>query len=127
MGNSHRGHVEIEIGGKTRLLRFSLGAIAEAQELLGVQDVNEMLNVSLGSAKIVIDLLWVGLKGENPELTREEVAAWEIPMTETSDPIRKAILLSVFGIDEKPEDKPNAEGKKKDLTGKKRNAKRSAK
>lgn len=78
--NPQRGEVEVEIGGERRILRLSLNALAEAQELLGEKDFNAILarlggDGTTGRADFVTlrALLTAGLRDGWPEATPQKV------------------------------------------------------
>lgn len=67
-------YVPIEIGGKTRHLRYDMNALAA---------IEETLNISLDQLEAVANrittlraLLWAGLLHEEPTLTLRDVGAW---------------------------------------------------
>lgn len=71
MANRKRGFVEIELDGKERKLRYSLNALAELEDKLGIP-LSELNEVNMGMKQIRA-FLWAGLIHENPELTEREV------------------------------------------------------
>ena len=70
MSNTHRGLVEIELD-KTRQIRFTLNALAELEDKLGVS-LSQLDNVEMG-VKQIRTFLWAGLIHEEPELSEEAV------------------------------------------------------
>ncbi|MCW2278739.1 hypothetical protein [Heliophilum fasciatum] len=70
MANKHRGIVEIELD-KPRNLRYTLNALAEIEDKLGV-NVGEMDGANLGIKAIRV-ILWAGLIHEDTELTETQV------------------------------------------------------
>lgn len=70
MANKHRGFIEVELD-KTRTLRYTLNALAEVEDRIGVP-LEELENVKM-TIKNVRILLWAGLIHEDPDLTPEEV------------------------------------------------------
>lgn len=70
MANKQRGFVEIELD-KKRTLRYTLNALAELEDRLGVS-VSELANVTMGMKQIRA-FLWSGLLHESPDLTEQEV------------------------------------------------------
>lgn len=127
MANPHRGEVEIEIGGQKRRLRYSLGALAELQEDLGLRDINELLKVTL-TVRTLISFLWAGLKHAEPDLTKETIDGWVVPISPTIEAVDRAMALAVFGQTEAPKlNPPPPKASDADSTGKKSGAKPSAK
>jgi hypothetical protein len=70
MANKHRGMVAIELD-KKRNLRYTMNALAEIEDRLGVP-LSEMGNVKM-TIKNVRVILWAGLIHEDKELTPEDV------------------------------------------------------
>lgn len=71
MANKHRGIVEVELGGKVRNLRYTMNALAEIEDKLGVA-MADMKDIKM-TIKNVRVILWAGLIHEDKELTIEEV------------------------------------------------------
>jgi hypothetical protein len=66
MANPHRGEVALEIDGETRVLRLSLGVLAELEVELGagsLVDLVERFESGRFSARDLLALLAAGLKG----------------------------------------------------------------
>ncbi len=70
MANKQRGIVEIELD-KKRNLRYTMNALAEIEDQLGVS-ITEVGDIDL-TVKNVRVILWAGLIHEDKELTQEEV------------------------------------------------------
>ena len=70
MSNKHRGLVEIELD-KTRQIRFTLNALAELEDKLGVP-LTELEGLTMG-VKQIRTFLWAGLLHEEPELSEQAV------------------------------------------------------
>jgi DNA mismatch repair protein MutH len=70
MANKQRGFVKIELD-KVRHLRYTMNALAEIEDQLGVP-LSEMKDVKM-TIKNVRVILWAGLIHEDAELTQEEV------------------------------------------------------
>jgi hypothetical protein len=71
MANKQRGIVEVELGGKVRNLRYTMNALAEIEDRLGVP-LSEMENVKMTMKNVRI-ILHCGLIHEDEELTEKEV------------------------------------------------------
>jgi hypothetical protein len=71
MANKHRGIIEVELGGKVRHIRYTMNALAEIEDNLGVP-LSEMESVKM-TIKNVRVILWAGLIHEDKTLTIEEV------------------------------------------------------
>lgn len=70
MANKHRGYVDIQLD-KKRKLRYTMNALAEIEDALGVT-MGEIDTVKMTIKNIRV-ILWAGLIHEDPELTVEEV------------------------------------------------------
>ncbi len=73
--------IPIELGGKTRYLKFDLNAFANLEEMYG--DIEQAMNaLEKGSIKAIRAILWAGLTHEfldengNTTLTEREVGGW---------------------------------------------------
>ena len=81
MANPQRGEVELRIDGKARVMRLSLGALAElearmeATSLLGLAEKFETGGVS---ASELIALLAAGIRGAGGAISEEELGAADI-------------------------------------------------
>ncbi|MCW5678047.1 MAG: gene transfer agent family protein [Xanthobacteraceae bacterium] len=77
MANRHRGEVEAELGGKRRQLCLTLGALAELETALGVEDLSalaERFGSGRISARDAIRVIGAGLRGAGEEISDEEAA-----------------------------------------------------
>lgn len=70
MANKHRGIVEIELD-KVRHLRYTMNALAEIEDKLGVT-IEKIGEVEM-TVKAVRVILWAGLIHEDEALTEREV------------------------------------------------------
>jgi hypothetical protein len=66
--------VPIELGGKTRNLKYGFNALVDLEETLNIP-VEDLLNIFSGKVKLgdLRAVLWAGLKHEEPGLTVEQV------------------------------------------------------
>lgn len=107
--NIFRGQTEVEIGGKKRLVKFGINALALISEETG-KDLDQ-LDSGIGSIR---DLVWGGLasgclkKGEKVDFTPYDVGDWieEMPQAEF-DKITRVINESI------PSSEDSTESKKK--------------
>lgn len=67
-------YTSIELGGRTRQLRFDLNALAELEDKLG-RPVGE-LGAVVASVKTIRAMVWAALLHAEPELTEREVGSW---------------------------------------------------
>ncbi|HKS85612.1 MAG TPA: gene transfer agent family protein [Pseudolabrys sp.] len=78
MANRHRGEIEAEIGGTTRRLVLTLGALAELEDAFGASDL-VALTERFGSGRLkardLVRIIAAGLRGAGELVTDDEVAA----------------------------------------------------
>jgi len=69
--------IPIELGGKTRHLRYTFNALMTLEDELEVplSDIGKVLTGSV-SVKTLRTVLWAGLIHEDKELTQEQVGEW---------------------------------------------------
>lgn len=69
--------IPIELGGKTRHLRFTFNSLVAIEEALG-RPISEIGNIMSGSVSVkdIRALIWAGLIHEDKELTQEQVGEW---------------------------------------------------
>lgn len=82
MANLHRGEIEAEIGGRTRTLCLTLGALAELESALGAKNLVELVaRFETGSlrARDLIAVIGCGLRGAGTPVSDDEVAKLSIP------------------------------------------------
>lgn len=70
MANKHRGFVKVELD-KERTLRYTMNALAEIEDALGVP-LAELQTVKMTMKNIRV-ILWAGLIHEDEDLTQLEV------------------------------------------------------
>jgi hypothetical protein len=70
MANKQRGFIKVELD-KERTLRYTMNALAEIEDCLGVP-LSEMKDVKM-TMKNVRVILWAGLIHEDENLTQEQV------------------------------------------------------
>lgn len=82
MANRHRGEIEAEIGGATRRLRLTLGALADLESAFGADDMADLARRFSGGtlrARDAIRVIAAGLRGAGEAVTDDEVAAMASP------------------------------------------------
>ena len=67
MANPHRGEVELKAGDKSYVLVFSINALCEAEELVGVNILGDLIKLST-----LRNVLWAGLRTKQPDVTKGE-------------------------------------------------------
>jgi hypothetical protein len=82
MPNRHRGEIAAEIGGTTRTLVLTLGALAELEAAFGASDLvalTERFGSGRLSARDLIRIIGAGLRGAGEAISDDEVAALTMP------------------------------------------------
>jgi hypothetical protein len=104
MANARRGEIEAFIGGSTRRLVLTLGALAELEEAFAVGDImalGERFGQGRLSARDIIRVLGAGLRGAGETITDEKLATLEIEGGAAMAARHAIALLShAFGVDE---------------------------
>ena len=78
MPNLHRGEIEAEIGGTTRKLVLTLGALAELESAFGVGDLvalAERIGCGRLSARDLVRIIAAGLRGAGETVSDERGGA----------------------------------------------------
>lgn len=72
---SERSYVEVELGGKTRILKYDFNAICDIEERTGkgVAAIFSEQNVGFNTIRL---FLWAGLKWKIPGLQPQQVGQW---------------------------------------------------
>jgi len=81
MANPWAGEVSLVIGGERRVLKLTLGALAELEEGLGEDTLVALVERFEGgrfSSRDLLALIAAGLRGGGPELGPEDLAQAEI-------------------------------------------------
>jgi Phage tail tube protein, GTA-gp10 len=81
MANKHRGEIAAELGGETRVLCLTLGALAELEGAYGDQDliaIAERFETGRVSATDAIRIIGAGLRGGGAKITDEAVAQLQV-------------------------------------------------
>lgn len=77
MANYHRGEIEAEIGGATRRLVLTLGALAELEAAFGADDLAALAE-RFGSGRLrardLVRIIAAGLRGAGEAVSDEEVS-----------------------------------------------------
>lgn len=81
MANRHRGEIDAEIGGATRRLVLTLGALAELEDAFGADDL-VALTERFGSGRMKANdltrIIGAGLRGAGETVSDEDVAAMSV-------------------------------------------------
>jgi len=81
MPNIHRGEIEAEIGGASRKLVLTLGALAELEAAFGADDLvalTERFGAGRMKARDLIRIIGAGLRGAGEAVSDDEVAAMAV-------------------------------------------------
>lgn len=81
MPNRHRGEIESEIGGATRKLVLTLGALAELEAAFGADDLVALagrFDAGRLKAMDLIRIIGAGLRGAGETVSDDEVARMDI-------------------------------------------------
>jgi hypothetical protein len=82
MPNHHRGEIETEIGGATRRLVLTLGALAELEAAFGAADLVALAE-RFGSGRLkardLVRIIGAGLRGAGEDVSDDEVAEMTVP------------------------------------------------
>jgi hypothetical protein len=92
MANIHRGEIDAIIGGKTWVLCLTLGALAELENRLEVDDLLELgerFSSGRVSAKHLIVIIGAGLRGAGNDISDEELSTMSI-----DDGLRGAAVIA---------------------------------
>jgi len=100
MPNKQRGYTTIAAGGKPRPLRFSLNALAELEEKLGVSNMTELLNVDFNSFRTLRTFVVCGLMDGNLDLDEQGALSLFREVEDDISTISAAILegLKASGV-----------------------------
>lgn len=82
MVNRYRGEIEVELGGRKRVLVLTLGALAELEAAFGADDMvalAERFGAGRMKARDLVRIIAAGLRGAGEGVTDDEVAAMTVP------------------------------------------------
>jgi hypothetical protein len=77
MANRHRGEIEATLGGETRVLVLTLGALAELEDAFGGEDMLALatrFETGRIGARDAIRVIGAGLRGAGANVSDDEVA-----------------------------------------------------
>ena len=77
MANKYRGEIEAELGGTTRTLVLTLGALAELEDAFGAEDLvalTERFGTGRLKARDLTRIIGAGLRGAGEAVSDDEVA-----------------------------------------------------
>lgn len=104
MTNRHRGEIECELGGITRRLVLTLGALAELEAAFSAGDLvalAERFGHGRLSAYDLVRIIGAGLRGAGETITDEEVARLSVNGGAAGyAAIAVALLTATFGDDD---------------------------
>jgi hypothetical protein len=82
MANSRRGEIDAELGGRTRRLVLTLGALAELETAFAADDLlslAERFETGRLSARDIAEIIGAGLRGAGETLSADDVLALSCP------------------------------------------------
>jgi hypothetical protein len=107
VANPRRGEVHAELGGKTFVLRLTLGALAQMEAAFGAADLVALANrFEHGrlSARDLLVIIGLGLRGGGAAITDEEVATLSVEGgLQGYARIAADLLAATFGAEAPPE------------------------
>src|SRR5438477_10487910 len=110
MPNLHRGEIEAEIGGVSRRLVLTLGALAELEASFGAGDLvalAERFGTGRLAARDLLRIIAAGLRGAGEAVSDEEVAAMTVVgAAEGYVRIAGALIAATFGSSEPAQNPP---------------------
>jgi len=106
MPNPHRGEIGAELGGKTRRLVLTLGALAELEAVFGASDLVALAE-RFGSGRMkaldLVRIIGAGLRGAGEDVSDDEVAAMAVADgAQGYVRIAGALIAATFGGGENP-------------------------
>ena len=114
MANLHRGEIDAELGGATRRLVLTLGALAELESAFGADDLialAERFNNGRLKARDLIRVIGAGLRGAGEIITDHEVAQLTAPDGASGYArIVVALLTATFGDASDPRQRQEPSG-----------------
>jgi hypothetical protein len=93
MTDQHPEVVTIQLGGKTRHLKFGMGAFRRAERLGAVITARQLVDPTLGLVPL---LVWIGLLKDEPALKEDEVLDW-LDEVEDQAALTKTVLAAWRG------------------------------
>ncbi|MEX0628287.1 MAG: gene transfer agent family protein [Cucumibacter sp.] len=103
MPNALRGEIEATIGGRTRVLCLTLGALAELEARLGAGDLNglaERFEKGRVSARDLAAIIGAGLRGAGEPVSDEELMRMPVDGgVKGAAEIAARLLTATFGGD----------------------------
>ena len=110
MANPRRGEVEVEVGGKTRTLKFDMNALADVSSHCGVNRMTDFIDLAQDPSPTHLRyLLWAGLKHDDPKLKLGTVGTWEFPYLIVMVKIQEAVMCALNGGEPVGGDEDNEE------------------
>jgi len=114
MANRRRGEVALQLGDRRYALCLTLGALAELEDVFGVEDLTalaERFGTGRLSSRDLLRLLAVALRGGGHDMSDAEVA--NLPLRDGIEPVASAIadlLVTTFGGEDATSNPPPPQG-----------------
>ena len=75
MANPQRGEVKLNLGGRDRVLKFTLDDIAQIQDETGIDSVTRLVSKGMGDARVVKKMLYRAILHAEPTLRPEDIGS----------------------------------------------------
>lgn len=95
MTTKKRGNVSVKLNGKPRKIKFTLNAFCEVCEILGTNNLEEVLD-RVGSGDFIAVRAALKASLNDPELSLEDVGAMDMELKEVIEAIAMAIAASLL-------------------------------
>lgn len=83
--------IEIELGGKVRKIKFTIGALEQLEANIPGHDVQELIQRGRLTVTELVTATWCGLRAYDKKVSRNQAAEW----VETYNATHPALALSV--------------------------------
>jgi hypothetical protein len=89
--------VKVDLGGKSRTIRYTMGALDRLETETGLATPQVQSRANIGSIRYLIWTIWAGLIHEEPGLEREKVIEWLDALSEEEAEALHAKLEQAWG------------------------------
>lgn len=98
MANKKRGEIEVELGGKTRIMKLTMNDFAELMDLYGGEPLLDLLGrLDKLDVRVLRSMLWLALKHEDKDLTEKQVGDWNCSLTWVAQTLGECISAALEG------------------------------
>lgn len=96
MANKKRGEISVNLGGRKRIMKLTLNDFAELQDRNNNQPLltilSELDNLNL---KLIRSILYLALRHDDPDLTEEQVGAFDMNLVQVTELIGQCVQASL--------------------------------